>query len=111
MKDIGKIWILYVKPSTEAWQLLTEQFIESVEKPAVIAGDFNCTPSDPNSFFKTLEQYDYIEKVKNPTHDGGRIIDHVKVKRMNRRSFQVALHSPYFTDHNALLLKKLNYES
>ena len=69
----------------------------------VIMGDFNlCFLNQRNHpIFKTLERMGFSQRVQNPTHLKGRMIDLV----FSKFSFQVFQQSPFFTDHDILVVK------
>ena len=43
--------------------------------------------------------------VTQPTHDKGRIIDHFYVPKDLKDKFKLTIHSPYYSDHDALCVK------
>ena len=75
------------------------------EKTTVIAGDFNLcgTQEKRNVVSHYLERQGFSQVIEEATHMQGRVIDHVYV---NRKDIIIELqrYSPYYSDHDALLL-------
>ena len=71
----------------------------------VIAGDFNFDKGEKNALTKFLLISNNFEQlVQLPTHDKGRTIDHCYVPKDKKEKFQLRHHSPYYSDHDALLI-------
>ena len=71
-------------------------------------GDFNFDASENNVLTKYLKKKGYCQMVKNPTHEKGRIIDHVYVPKHETNNLMIKLAYPFFTDHAAICIKLLN---
>ena len=82
--------------------------IVDVGKPTLITGDFNlCSKkNENNAIMKSLIQRGFQKIIDRPTHIQGGHIDHVywldKNCRFNLPT--VEFYSPYWTDHDALLV-------
>ena len=72
----------------------------SEEARIVIVGDFNFPGDEVNNFTYVLSRRGFKQIVKEPTHLGGRCIDHCYVK--DPENVQLFQHSVYYSDHNAL---------
>ena len=73
----------------------------------VVIGDFNlCAQMQKNNHVTTgLKKIGFIQKVTDPTHIQGRIIDHCYVKENEEFKMKdLTLYSPYYTDHDAILV-------
>ena len=82
-------------------------------KPTLIMGDFNvCTVKQPNnSITRRLLDLDFTQLVTEATHIGGGHIDHIYWRDSVRPAFEtpvVERYSPYYSDHDALLVTLLN---
>ena len=72
------------------------------EARVVIVGDLNFPGNEVNNFTYVLSRRGFKQIVKEPTHLGGRCIDHCYVKDPgNVQHFQ---HSVYYSDHTALCI-------
>ena len=73
------------------------------KEDTVIVGDFNLCFVDQRNhqIFRTLESLGFNQLVKKPTHIKGRMIDLV----FSKVSFEIIQQSPFFTDHDILLVK------
>ena len=73
------------------------------KEETVIVGDFNLCFVDQRNhqIFRTLESLGFNQLVKKPTHIKGRMIDLV----FSKVSFEIIQQSPFFTDHDILLVK------
>ena len=80
-----------------------ENFLVPSQK-TLIMGDFNicCRTEKRNRVMESLKQNRFSQLVKESTHIKGRSIDHVYVKGVE--VVDLERHSPYYTDHDALLL-------
>ena len=83
------------------------QDVEKLLEPkmkTIITGDFNFDKNESNvisNFFGT-EKLEQI--VPYPTHDEGRAIDHCYVTKDVKEKIGLTLHSPYYSDHDALCI-------
>ena len=87
---------------------VTSSFLEDLlslydKEETVIMGDFNlCYIQQRNhQIFKTIESLGFNQLVKSPTHIKGRMIDLV----FSKSFFEVIQQSPFFTDHDILVVK------
>ena len=75
----------------------------------VITGDFNFHKTERNALTKFLSSNNFEQLVQQPTHDEkGNTLDHCYVPKDKKEQFQVKLHSPYYSDHDALLISFQN---
>ena len=68
----------------------------------VIVGDLNFPGDEVNNFTYVLSRRGFKQIVKEPTHLGGRCIDHCYVK--DPANVQLFLHAVYYSDHTALCI-------
>ena len=68
----------------------------------VIVGDLNFPGDETNNFTYVLSRRGFKQIVKEPTHLGGRCIDHCYVKDPD--NVQHFMHSVYYSDHTALCI-------
>ena len=75
------------------------------EKVTVIAGDFNiCGKAEKQNFvLKFIAQKGFTPLINEPTQIQGRQIDHVFINTPSLVR-EVERYSPYYSDHDALLL-------
>ena len=74
---------------------------------AIVVGDFNFDHKETNEFTRYLEENSFKQVVNWPTHRDGRTIDQCYVSKGTR--VQVTRHSPYYSDHDALVLEFENF--
>lgn len=75
----------------------------------VITGDFNFHKTDKNALTKFLFGNNFVQLVQLPTHDKkGNTLDHCYVPEDKKDKIHVKLHSPYYSDHDALLISFQN---
>ena len=72
------------------------------EERVVIVGDLNFPGNEVNNFTYVLSRRGFKQIVQEPTHLGGRCIDHCYVK--DPSNVQHFLHSVYYSDHTALCI-------
>ena len=75
------------------------------DKPLLVIGDFNyCFMDDSsNPTRQYLQDQDFIQLIKQPTHIEGNLLDQAYVKDVNHiLKYSTETHSKYFTDHKAL---------
>ena len=72
------------------------------EERIVIVGDLNFPGDEVNNFTYVLSRRGFKQIVKEPTHLGGRCIDHCYVK--DPHNVQLLQHSVYYSDHTALCI-------
>ena len=70
----------------------------------IITGDFNFDASEENNLTRQLRTLDFEQVIIGPTHDDGRTIDHCYVQKGLKDKFELTIHSPYYSDHDALLI-------
>ena len=86
--------------------LRLEDLIDGTQE-TLILGDFNiCSKSEKNnSIQRCLQGHGLKQIVKEATHIRGRMIDHIYLKNhANEAVVDLERYSPYYTDHDALLL-------
>ena len=96
-----KILLLYRKrdlPVTEFIEILS--YLSASIEIDLILGDFNLKPEP----YLSQEISEYEQLVTEPTHLGGRIVDHVYVKKSMLQHFSIAVNvkSIFFRDHEAI---------
>ena len=69
----------------------------------IVTGDFNFDRRESNALTCFLGAKMLQQIVKWPTHNKGRTIEHIYVSKNAR--VQVTRHSPYYSDHDALLIE------
>ena len=79
------------------------------DQPTLITGDFNvCTVKEPNnSITRRLMEMGFTQLVTKATHIQGGHIDHVYWRDSSQPAFMdpvVERYSPYYSDHDALLI-------
>ena len=83
-------------------------------KSTLITGDFNICMLNhwKNRMTKGLESIGFIQKIRDPTHILGGHIDHVywKDERSEWEDLEVELYTPYYSDHDALLVSMARKE-
>ena len=115
--DVTKQFYQMTKLSSEDYYVIniyrsesadTKMFIKDLlnlltNDSTVIVGDFNlCFLNQRNHpIFDTLERMGFCQLVQSPTHLKGRMIDLV----FSKFSFLVFQQSPFFSDHDILVLK------
>ena len=70
----------------------------------IISGDFNFDKNDKNPLARYLESQNFSQLVNQPTHDGGRTLDHCYASRNISDKICLKFHSPYYSDHDALCI-------
>ena len=70
---------------------------------AMITGDFNFDKKENNALTTFLNKEKFTQIVDWPTQKEGRTIDHCYVSPDAR--VQVSRHSPYYSDHDGLLIE------
>ena len=78
-------------------------------KPNLITGDFNLcfTKNGANSITKGLQDCGFKQLVTEATHIQGGLIDHVYWRDVRSTRFEeptVERYSPYYSDHDALMV-------
>ena len=78
-------------------------------KPNLITGDFNLcfTKNGTNSITKGLQDCGFQQLVTEATHIQGGLIDHVYWRDVRSPRFDdptVERHSPYYSDHDAVMI-------
>ena len=76
--------------------------LERSDKQNIITGDFNFHRDEKNAFTEYIKKRNFVQVVSDPTHDGGRIIDHCYVPRDIEEKVHLIQHSSYYSDHDAL---------
>jgi len=73
-----------------------------------VLGDFNFDYNNPdlNQVSKIyLEKEKYSQLVTKPTHIGNHTLDHVYVQQTLTNKVDIYHYHPYYSDHDALLIK------
>ena len=83
-------------------QKLQETLAEELQQ--IIIGDFNFSPEEDNHLTKYFKSKGFIQMIDQPTHSGGRTIDHCYVSNRGLVQ-QIKIISPYYTDHSAFCMK------
>ena len=79
------------------------------ENPSsLIIGDFNFDPSESNILTPFFQQKNFIQLITEPTHEQGRIIDHLYIPRFLSSKIHFEMTYPFFTDHAAIIVKFQN---
>ena len=104
--DIINVYRSGDKSLVEAAQGLAETINNT--KPTLITGDFNvCARQDRNNqITRVLKRLGFKQLVTEATQIEGRIIDHVYWKNVSDcwAAPQLERYSPYYSDHDGLLL-------
>ena len=90
------------------WKMLKkvlENFIQS-EKDLAVIGDTNTNfLSDDDNFTKFMKNKKFIQKIEQPTHESGGLLDQIYINeslsKKDPKCFQKAV---YFSDHDAIYL-------
>lgn len=85
-------------------QILTEHLDDGID--TIICGDFNfnfLTERSNNPLCMALGKRGFQQIVKEPTTIAGTCIDHVYIRLRNLKS-RYELYSPYYADHDGILL-------
>ena len=104
----GDIQLIIVYLSDKSPKKEVAEVMQNMIRPdmiTIIAGDFNFDRSEKNELSKFLDTIKLDNLVTQPTHDGGRIIDHFYVPKYLKDRFTLTFHSPYYSDHDALCVK------
>ena len=75
------------------------------EKPQLIIGDFNFCflEKSLNPTKKYLEESDFSQLIKEPTHIEGNLLDQAHVRDSRRvHKYSAVVHSKYYSDHKGL---------
>ena len=85
-----------------------KSFIDK-DKTTLISGDFNvcAIKEEKNSISEMLQKLGFKQLMKEATHIQGGLIDHVYWKDVRSPRFEeptVERYSPYYSDHDALLV-------
>ena len=108
--DIHNCRIIFVYLSKNAeWnelKLVLDDQINDEIKPIAIIGDMNFDTVEDNHPLKSyLDQKNFTQLVKNPTHERGRLIDHVYVNYMLFSKSPICCQTPvYYSDHDIVTL-------
>ena len=97
--------LLYLSSNCPMAEFVKE--LQNIFQPGlipIVAGDVNFDKNEKNSLSKFLESRNFEQLVTDPTHDGGRTIDHCYLPKILKDKFQLIHHSPHFSDHDALLI-------
>ena len=70
---------------------------------SIVTGDFNFDAREENSVINFLSMKGFKQLITEPTHDKGRVIDNCYVPITIKDEVQLKIHSPYYTDHDAIL--------
>ena len=87
-------------------QILEQQLRKCDCEETVVCGDFNfnfLTEGNRNSLTKALRRKGFKQIVNEPTNINGTCIDHIYT-RLSDMCIRYKLYSPYYADHDALLM-------
>ena len=86
-------------------------FLDSLNLPTIITGDFNCTPDSPTMNYFADQGYEFVEKgPDNLTFQGNQKseIDHLIYRKSENAKFEVSsvrlLNEPDISDHRPLVI-------
>ena len=106
--DYCRIVFLYVSKYAEWNELQTvlDDVIEDETLPTAVIGDMNFDVIEDNHQLKLyLSQKNFHQLVKNPTHERGRLIDHVYINALlNSKTPLCCQKSVYYSDHDIVTL-------
>ena len=107
LSELGfSICIVYISSGCN-FGTVTESIKSHISNPnTIILGDFNFDKNEKNSLTKSLQSKNFVQIIRNPTHEKGRTIDHVYVPKESDK-FEIILRYPYFTDHAAICVNIL----
>ena len=79
---------------------------------AIILGDMNFEWQTENNYFTDfMRASGYQQLVNEPTHDCGRVIDHIYISpSLNVNNLKMEKRSVYFSDHDAIFVKFDNWK-
>ena len=84
-----------------------EAFVEALkeqldgQKTTFILGDMNEEPTDDSIIYSALSNVGFQQVVKQPTHMGGRILDHIYIPQQTQSIVSEAIVYPcHFSDHD-----------
>ena len=96
--------LVYASKGCAYWELvvdLKKLLLSNIT--VIVTGDFNFDRRESNALTCFLGAKMLQQIVKWPTHNKGRTIEHIYVSKNAR--VQVTRHSPYYSDHDALLIE------
>ena len=105
IEDSVQLILLYISshcPLDDVRQALLQMLRPDMVQ--IITGDFNFDASEENNLTRQLKTLEFEQLVIGPTHDDGRTIDHCYVQKGLKDKFELTIHSPYYSDHDALLI-------
>ena len=74
-------------------------------KMSIFVGDFNFQAGEKNMISDFFSRRNYLQMIKSPTHERGRIIDHLYVPTNIVDNIVMKLHYPHYSDHAAILVR------
>ena len=109
--DFVQFVLVYISSHCPLADVVLElQQILKSDKKVIITGDFNFDKNEKNALAKYLIAKKMVQVVTDPTHDGGRCIDHCYVPKELEEKVVLKQYSPYYSDHDALCIN-LNLNS
>ena len=100
--------ILLYRKNTDAYMLLYEmlQYLLNSSNVHILIGDFNIDGLARNIQLDNILS-DYIQLVKEPTHLGGSLLDHVYIRKdlLDFYDFTLSVESVFYSDHDAIRLR------
>ena len=90
------------------WRKLKELFDQWIraDKCVAIIGDVNIDPKEETHKFMTyMEENGFTQLVDEPTHDGGRCLDHIYVnEKLGQKQPFHSQRCVYYSDHDVITL-------
>ena len=106
MNDLVQLCFLYL--SRDCDQSTVVSAIDSIMKGpqiCIFAGDFNFQAGTQNMISNFFTSMNYLQLIKSPTHEKGRIIDHLYAPNTLSNNITIKLHYPHYSDHAAILVR------
>ena len=101
-----QLCLVYLSHNCERGDVVSEfDSILKGNKAYIFAGDFNFHAGEKHIVADFLSRKGYSQLIQTPTHNRGRIIDHLYVHESLINHINFKLHYPYYSDHAAILLK------
>ena len=105
--ELVDLIFLYLSQNFD-WRKLEELFNQWIrtDKSVAIIGDMNIDPADKTHKLMTyMERSSFTQLVDEPTHDGGRCLDHIYVnERLRNKQVFHTQRCVYYSDHDVITL-------
>ena len=110
---VGSVQLVLVYLSSNCSKVEVVKDLQDLLKDdlnSIIVGDVNFDKGENNELTKHLAFLDFQQLVNVPTHDPtstttARTIDHCYVSKNLVDKVELKIHSPYYSDHDALCIK------